>query len=52
MPTSRELPQQIPTPGNSLDAIAPGWRQIFGANLPVCLGGGGMDEIDTCIIKM
>ena len=32
MPASWELPQQIPPPGNSLDAKAPGWGQIFGAN--------------------
>ena len=38
MPPSRELPQQIPPPGNSLDSKAPGWGQIFGANLR---GGGG-----------
>ena len=52
MPASRELRQQIPPPGNSLDAKAPGWGQIFGANLRVCVGGGVMDGIDTCIIKM
>ena len=52
MPASWELPQQIPPPGNSLDAKAPGWGQIFGANLRVCMGGGVMDGIDTCIIKM
>ena len=52
MPASRELPQQIPPPGNSLDAKAPGWGQIFGANLWVCMGGGVIDGIDTCIIKM
>ena len=52
MPASRALPQQIPPPGNNLDAKALG--QIFGANLRVCVGGGGvvMDEIGTCIIKM
>ena len=46
----RELPQQIlapPPPGKSLDAKAPGWGQIFGAN-PGCAGGMVMDEIDTC----
>ena len=53
MPPSRELPQQIPPPGNSLDAKAPERGQVFGANLQVCVGGGGvMDGIDTCIIKM
>ena len=41
MPASLELPQQIPLPGNSLDAKAPGWGQIFGANLQVCVEGGG-----------
>ena len=41
MPASRELPQQIPPPSNSLDANAPGWGQIFGTNLWVCVGGGG-----------
>ena len=39
MPTSRELPQEIPPSGNSLDAKAPS-GQIFGANLRVCVGGG------------
>ena len=42
MPASRELPQQIPAPGNSLDAKAPEWGQIFGANLQVCMGGGAL----------
>ena len=42
MPASRELPQQIPPPGNSLDAKAPGWGRIFGANLRVCVEGGGL----------
>ena len=41
MPASWELPQQIPPPGNSLDAKAPGWGQIFGANLRVCVEGVG-----------
>ena len=41
MPASRELPQQIPPPGNSLDAKALGWGQIFGANLRVCVERGG-----------
>ena len=56
MPASRELPQQIPPPGNSLDAKVPGWGkflvQIYGCAWE---GGGGgvvLDEIDTCIIKM
>ena len=40
MTASWEMPQQIPPPGNSLDAKAPRWGQMFGANLQVCLGGG------------
>ena len=41
MPAPRELPQQIPAPlpGKSLDAKAPGWGQIFGANPRGCAGG-------------
>ena len=50
MPAPWELPQQIPTPpGKSLDAKAPGWGQMFGANPQGCAGGMVMDEIDTCI---
>ena len=41
MPASWELPQQIPPPGNSLDAKVPGWGQIFGANLQCASGEGG-----------
>ena len=46
MPASRELPQQIPPPGNSLDAKAPGWGQFsvqtYGrACVCVCVCGGG-----------
>ena len=44
MPPSWELPQQIPLPGNSLDAKAPGCGQIFGANLRVCVGGNGVER--------
>ena len=40
MPASQELPQQIPPPGNSSNAKAPGWGQIFGANLGCAWGGG------------
>ena len=41
MPAPRELPQQIPaTRGKSLDAKAPGWGQIFGANLRGSREGG------------
>ena len=54
MPASRELPQQIPPPGNSLDAKAPGWGKFLVQIYGCALGGGGgfMDRIDTCIIKM
>ena len=53
-PPPWELPQQIPAPGKSLDAKAPGCRQIFGVNPQGCVGEGRvvMDEIDTCITRM
>ena len=37
-----------PPPSKSLDAKAPGWGQIFGAN-PGVRRGMVMDEIDICI---
>ena len=39
MPAPRQLPQQIPAPGKSLDAKAPGWGQVFGPNPQGCAGG-------------
>ena len=40
MPVPRRAAQQIPAPrGNSLDAKAPGWGQVFGANPRGCAGG-------------
>ena len=45
IPAPRELPQQMPAspsplpPGKSLDAKAPWWGQIFGANPRGCAGG-------------
>ena len=43
------MPTNPRPPGKSWNAKAPGWGQIFGANLRGCAGGLVMDEIDTCI---
>ena len=53
---SGAAPTNLQPSGKSLDAKAPGWGQIFGANprgcvgVCVCVGGMVIDEIDTCII--
>ena len=42
-------PNKYRSPGKSLDAKAPGWGQIFGANPGVC-GGIVMAKVNSCFI--
>ena len=52
MPTPRELPQQIPTPGQKLGCKSPRVGANFWCKSPRVRGGMVMDEIDTCITHL